>query len=258
MGNVDPKTVEGFGREWSTFHRISNQEDIFEDYFRIFPWHLIDKNSVGLDFGCGTGRWAALVAPKVRTLYAVDASVDVLKVACENLSHLKNVWKSREIIQFEKSDFAYSLGVLHHVPDTQRAINEIYAALKPGAPFLIYLYYAFDNKPKWYKWLWQITNIGRLIVCRLPFSLQVFLTTLIAILIYFPMSRLGNLCQGMPLAYYKDKSFYVMRTDAFDRFCTRLEKRFTKEQIRTMLVNAGFKDIRFSDRVPYWCAVGIK
>ena len=49
-----------------------------------------------------------------------------------------------------------------------------------------------------------------------------------------------------------------MRTDAYDRFCTRLEQRFSKEQIGVMLTAAGFEDIRFSDSPPYWCAVGIK
>jgi hypothetical protein len=50
----------------------------------------------------------------------------------------------------------------------------------------------------------------------------------------------------------------VMRTDAYDRFCTQMEKRFSKAQIEHMLVNAGFGSIVFSDSPPYWCAVGIK
>jgi hypothetical protein len=49
-----------------------------------------------------------------------------------------------------------------------------------------------------------------------------------------------------------------MRTDAYDRFCTRLEKRFTRAQINAMLTQAGFEQIRFSDTPPFWCAVGIK
>jgi hypothetical protein len=61
-----------------------------------------------------------------------------------------------------------------------------------------------------------------------------------------------------PLAYYADKSFYVMRTDAYDRFCTRLEKRFRRSEVEHMLTCAGFKDVVFSDRQPFWCAVGIK
>jgi hypothetical protein len=49
-----------------------------------------------------------------------------------------------------------------------------------------------------------------------------------------------------------------MRTDAYDRFCTRLEKRFTRSEIETMLSRGGFVNIQFSDSVPFWCAVGIK
>jgi len=47
-------------------------------------------------------------------------------------------------------------------------------------------------------------------------------------------------------------------TDAYDRFCTQLEKRIRRDEIERMLVHAGFKDIVFSDRQPFWCAVGLK
>jgi hypothetical protein len=48
-----------------------------------------------------------------------------------------------------------------------------------------------------------------------------------------------------------------MRTDARDRFGTRLEKRFTKEEVREMMERAGLTDIKFGDKV-FWTAVGIK
>jgi hypothetical protein len=87
----------------------------------------------------------------------------------------------------------------------------------------------------------------------------------IAALVYWPLARLAaslaRFCvpqQSFPLSWYGDKSFYVMRTDAYDRFCTQLKKRFSKVQIEHMLANAGFGGIVFSDSPPYWCAVGIK
>jgi len=43
-----------------------------------------------------------------------------------------------------------------------------------------------------------------------------------------------------------------MRTDALDRFGTRLEKRYTKEGIATMLEAAGLEDVQFSNSDPYW------
>ena len=72
------------------------------------------------------------------------------------------------------------------------------------------------------------------------------------------LARRGQSARVVPLSYYADKSFYVMRTDAYDRFCTRLEKRFTRGDIEAMLGRAGFAKVQFSDQEPFWCAVGIR
>ena len=47
-----------------------------------------------------------------------------------------------------------------------------------------------------------------------------------------------------------------MRTDALDRFGTRLEQRFTRKQVEMMMEAAGLEQIVFSDHSPFWCAVG--
>ena len=49
-----------------------------------------------------------------------------------------------------------------------------------------------------------------------------------------------------------------MKTDALDRFGTKLEQRFTKNEIFTMMKDCGLTNIKFSDKVPFWVAVGIK
>jgi len=275
--NVDLEVAAGFGREWSRFRQDEDhlprgeRVKIFDDYFRIFPWHLLPAGGgVGIDVGCGTGRWAIEVAPRVAHLHLLDASPDALAVAKENLRVTKNVsFHAKSVAEIplppHSLDFAYSLGVLHHVPNTQAAIGAIADKLKPGAPFLIYLYYAFDNRPAWYRLLWRLTNVGRLAVSRLPYPLRLVVSNAIAALVYWPLaraagvlSRLGILPKSLPLAWYADKSFYVMRTDAYDRFCTSLEKRFTRDEIERMLQRAGFESVRFSDRAPFWCAVAVK
>jgi SAM-dependent methyltransferase len=162
-------------------------------------------------------------------------------------------------------DFAFSLGVLHHVPDTEAAIAAIADKLKPNAPFLIYLYYALDNRPLWYRLLWRATDLARFIVSRLPHPLRLAISQTVAALIYWPLARIARFTAGhgrflgaLPLSYYADKSFYVMRTDAYDRFCTRLEKRFRRSDVERMLTRAGFERITFSEKPPFWCAVGVK
>jgi SAM-dependent methyltransferase len=210
-----------------------------------------------------------LVAPRVQHLHVLDASAEALTVAKQNMMLLNNVsFYANSVAEIPlpkcSLDFAYSLGVLHHVPDTQAAIDAIADKLKPGAPFLVYLYYAFDNRPPWYRLLWRMTNVARYIISRLPHKLRLVFSQTIAVLIYWPLARAAGLLarlglgtEHMPLSYYADKSFYVMRTDAYDRFCTRLEKRFTSVEIETMLRRAGFRDIAFSEQAPFWCAVGI-
>ena len=275
--NVDDNVARGFGKEWSTFRQgeenlsRSQRQTIFENYFRIFPWNLLPPDGgVGIDVGCGTGRWSLMVAPRVAHLHLLDVSPEALAVARDNLKGAQNVsFHANSVAEIPlpggSLDFAFSLGVLHHVPDTQRAIRAIAEKLKPGAPFLIYLYYAFDNRPPWYRALWAISNGVRVVVSRLPHPMRKAISETIAALVYWPLARLAALLarlgirqQSLPLSWYSDKSFYVMRTDAYDRLCTRLERRFSKTQIKHMLADAGFENIVFADSPPYWCAVGIK
>ena len=275
--NLDLQVTRGFGQEWSTFRQDEDhlsreqRQTIFDDYFRIFPWHLLPPGGgVGLDVGCGTGRWSVLVAPRVEHLHLLDPSPEALSVAKENLHGLNNVSYHLHSVAAiplppKSLDFAFSLGVLHHVPDTETAIAAIADKLKSNAPFLIYLYYALDNRPVWYRLLWRVTDLARLVVSRLPRPLRLAVSQSVAALIYWPlarvarfMSRRGRSASPLPLSYYADKSFYVMRTDAYDRFCTRLEKRFHRSDIERMLIRAGFKDVAFSNAPPFWCAVGIK
>ena len=275
--NLDIQVTRGFGREWSTFRQdpdhLSHQQRraIFDDYFRIFPWNLLPPGGgVGLDVGCGTGRWSLLVAPRVQHLHLLDPSPEALDVAKQNLAGIDNVsyhLHSVATIPLPSSslDFAFSLGVLHHVPDTEAAIASIADKLKPNAPFLIYLYYALDNRPIWYRLLWRMTDLARSVVSRLPHPLRLAFSQIVAALIYWPLARVARFIAqhrgssaALPLAYYADKSFYVMRTDAYDRFCTLLEKRFRRGEIAGMLMRAGFREIAFSDAPPFWCAVGLK
>ena len=57
---------------------------------------------------------------------------------------------------------------------------------------------------------------------------------------------------------YKDKSFYTMSTDSLDRFGTRLEQRFTKLEIKEMMIKSGLDNISFSPNAPFHCAIGYK
>lgn len=272
--NFNDDVIKDFGNEWEAYdqsmldHRELRKQ--FLSYFKLFPWSENVIQGVGADFGCGTGRWANFVAEKAGFLFCLDASNKAISVAKKNLLNKKNCYLLQGRIDSlpildNSLDFAYSLGVLHHLPETANAIDKCVRKLKSGAPFLIYLYYAFDNRPKWYFLIWKCSDLVRSVISKLPFYIKYFISNVIALIIYLPLARLSFLLEKMkfnvshiPLSEYKTKSFYTMRTDSLDRFGTRLEHRFTQKQIQIMMESAGLIDIKFSDSAPYWCAIGIK
>lgn len=271
--NAVREVVEGFGDEWSRFDQsvLSGEalEKMFDHYFNIFPWHALSADARGFDLGCGSGRWAKMVAPRVGELHLIDASEKALAVAKRNLKDAKNCQFHLASVAAipladESCDFGYSLGVLHHIPDTEAGLRACVAKLKSGAPFLLYLYYRFDNRPFWFRSLWQASEIVRRLVSSLPHSARNATSQIIAASVYFPLAKtarglekLGVNVESFPLSYYRSRSFYVMRTDALDRFGTRLEKRFTKEEMREMMQRAGLENITFSE-TSFWTAVGYK
>jgi len=272
--NLDERTVAGFGEEWSAFDQAAMRPDEwrrhFEGYFSLFPFDALPPDAEGFDLGCGSGRWAAGVAQRVGTLHCIDPSEKALAVARARLADRANVrfhCAGADSIPLPdgSQDFGYSLGVLHHIPDTLAAMRCCTAKLKPGAPFLVYLYYAFDQRPAWYRALWRASEGLRAGISRLPFGLKRRVTDVIAAAVYWPLTRVALLAERagadvrhFPLAPYRNYSFYTMRTDALDRFGTPLEQRFTRDQIRAMMEEAGLTDIRFRDGEPYWIACGRK
>jgi SAM-dependent methyltransferase len=274
--SIEDKVVKGFGDEWNKFDQRKINDDklkkIYEKYFSIFPWRVIGENSVGFDMGCGSGRWAKFIAPKVKKLYCIEPS-SALKVAKRNLRDFNNCFFESSTVatcslKKDSMDFGYSLGVLHHIPKTANAIKECVSFLKPKAPFLLYLYYDFDNKNFIYRYIWKVSELGRFVISRLPFKVRYLTSQLLAFFIYLPLARFSLFCEklgfnkkfieAIPLSFYRDLDFYSMRTDALDRFGTILEQRFSKKEIKIMMKDAGLENIIFSESSPYWCALGFK
>jgi SAM-dependent methyltransferase len=179
--NLDRPTVDDFGREWQRFDQrsVSSAEvrRRFGEYFALFPWDSLPRNAVGFDAGCGSGRWAALVAPRVGRLHCIDASADALSVAQKSLSGLSNVEFHAAPLEAmplpdDGMDFGYSLGVLHHLPDPAAGLAVCVRKLKRGAPMLVYIYYAFENRPAWFRLLWRASDLLRHALSKAPFRLK--------------------------------------------------------------------------------------
>jgi ubiquinone/menaquinone biosynthesis C-methylase UbiE len=262
--NLDSETVASFGDEWKAFHDFSQEEiqSIGDDYFDLVTFDTSTFNV--LDVGCGSGRWALYMAPRVKLIEAIDPSMAiwVAKDLLKPYSNTRITHASVDNLPFADNSFdlVYSLGVLHHIPDTQAAIHDCFRKTKSGGYFLLYLYYSLDNRGVLFKLVFKTSNALRRIISKFPPSLKKVVCDIIASMIYWPLARFSGLvalfstkfASIIPLSYYRKTSFFIMRNDALDRFGTPLEKRFSKTEIQQMLQLAGFTNIKFSTKEPFW------
>ena len=270
--NIDAKTVDSFGEEWKKFNSFTD-DDINvagNQYFDIVPDEYVSGKML-LDLGCGTGRWAKYLSARAGFIECVDPSNAVYSAArlltgCANIRIAKAAVNN---IPFPDNsfDFVFSLGVLHHIPDTFNAMQSCVKKVKPGGYFLVYLYYNLDNRGVAFGALFFISNLLRKSVSLMPSGLKGIICDMLAAAIYMPLVLLSRALIGLgmeraarhiPLSYYADKSFRMIRNDALDRFGTPLEQRFSKKEIAKMMKDCGLADIVFSEKEPYWHAVGKK
>ena len=270
--NLDSRVIKGFGHEWLRFtnEALSEAElcEMFDSYTGIFPWEDLPADAEGFDAGCGSGRWARFFAPRVGLLHCVDASEAALDVAREALSGHANVEFRHEDLSSMgladgTCDFGYCLGVLHHVPDPAHALATCVAKLKPGAPFLVYLYYDLEGRGWLQRRLFNVATVIRAVVSRLPSRARGVVADVLATVMYWPLARTARLLEKagldpslVPLFQYRHRSFYVMRNDSLDRFGTRLEKRYSKDEVRVLLEGAGLEKVEIADGPPWWVAIG--
>ena len=142
------------GGSWITFKKRLDWYIKTEPYILEYINNDLLKNKRVLDDGCGQGLILSLIAQKCRKVVGVDISKKSLIRAKQGIKELglQNV----ELIQGdaenlplkdETFDVVYSIGVLHHTPDTQKGIDEIYRVLKNDGQAIVMLYHKFN--PKW-------------------------------------------------------------------------------------------------------------
>jgi SAM-dependent methyltransferase len=270
--NIDEEVVQHFGKEWAKYSYLDGLasealDAQFLSYTNLIDFGLFNKTSAtAADFGAGSGRWTERIKQYFKVTYALEPSAeaaDVLNLKFHQDDKVKVVNESiqENSIQDSTLDFAMSLGVLHHIPDTQKAMLDIARKLKPGGTFLCYLYYKVEDKPFAYRVIFHLTDFIRMVISRLPHFLRMSIAKIIAAVIYLPLARYaamhmkwGKDVSNIPLHHYAKMPFIMLENDALDRFGTRLEQRFNKDEITSMLSKSGFdlNTLKFSEVEPYW------
>jgi len=250
---VKQRTADSFAYEWQRFGDLREQwHKNFVDYMQphspeSFAGQLL------LDVGTGSGRHAFHAADLGARVVAVDIgrSIDVARA---NLPpEVLTVQADAENLPFEPRsfDFVMSIGVLHHLPDPQRAFERLVPMARPNGHLHVYLYWVPEQP--WHVLVLRLVTAARRVTVRMPHrllhALCVPLAAVLAVSIVWPyrllrrIPRLRRVADALPLKTYADYPFGVLVNDQFDRFSAPLERRYTRAEAAEMLQRAGLSDV---------------
>lgn len=263
---VAARTQASFGYEWTNFNQWQESgEQNFRDYFDHLDLASLAGRRV-LDAGCGIGRHARYVADFADHVVAVDFSVAVDQ-ARRNTADCVNV----DCVQADLTclpftdgtfDYAYSIGVLHHIPDTPGALRDLVEKVKVGGRVRVYLYWRRTGVSGA---LLRLVDVARAITTRLPFPFLRFLCWCLSLLlmagVVWPYRLLSAIRvvrhRHWPLFVYSNYPFRILFNDQFDRFSAPVEQRFSQDEVRRLLEGAGLDHVMTYARFG-WVAEGTR
>lgn len=251
--DVKQQTADSFAYEWERFGALREQwRKNFADYMQPHAPESFAGRLV-LDAGTGSGRHAFHAAEQGARVVAVDLgrSIDIARANLPQAA--MTVQADAEQLPFAPGtfDFVMSIGVLHHLPDPQRALGKIVPLAAPGGHVHVYLYWVPERA--WHATVLRMVSAVRRITVTLPHpvlhALCVPLAAVLALAIVWPyrllrrIPRLRVMAEAFPLKTYADYPFGVLVNDQFDRFSAPLERRYARSEVVAMLERAGLTEV---------------
>jgi SAM-dependent methyltransferase len=245
-----------FGYEWAAYAEILPEH---EEQFRRWTAPLSPQDWVGKDFldvGCGMGRnsnWPLQYGAAGGV--AVDVDERSLASARRNLKPFPRMRVLRASVYdlpFEdRFDWAFSIGVIHHLEHPQHALQKMARAVKPGGRVLIWVYGSENNR-----WLISVLNpLRQALLSRLPIEITHHLSLYPALLMWL-LLRLGV----RPIEYFRliaAFDFRHLRAIVFDQMLPRVAHYWPRETVAQMMAEAGLKDVRLTwVNEMSWSAIG--
>ncbi|HWU53363.1 MAG TPA: class I SAM-dependent methyltransferase [Tahibacter sp.] len=262
------ETMNAFGYQWTTF--LENFDDYRGLLYSFVRPYLAPEDFKGkrvLDVGCGSGRPASVVLNDGAEVIGADISQ-----AVESAYALSAYYPNFHAVQADASalpfkpcfDFAYSVGVIQHIPRPGEVFKSVARTLSSGQRFVIWVY---GKREWWYK---PIDGL-RLLTTRLPYPIVRVLSWLCAIaselLLLIPYRILAaipatrRLAERMPGRIYAKLPFRENVLGWFDRLVAPVTQYFSRGDVETFYRDADFGQVDVyarPDASASWVAQGHK
>ncbi len=251
---VDPSNyADSFGYQWRQFDKtqldrngINSSESDFVRKTGLKPEDL--RGKLVLDVGCGAGRFAEVATRWGARVIGVDLSAAAV-VAARNLADRDFVALQADVFALpfapESFDCIYSMGVLHHTPDCERAVKVLPQFLRPKGTLAIWLYSGYN---KWYRF----SDLYRKITTRLsPRTLHTFFRVVVPFFYWLDRGLRIVPSVGKPVAGAVHYVFPVNRQsdpearllDTLDWYSPKYQSKHTYEQVFRWLESCGMEDL---------------
>lgn len=251
-------TAAGFGWQWQHF---TQEDERYAEQFLgwiapVTPEFFRDK--VVLEGGCGKGRHTQLAARwGARDVIGIDLSVAV-ETAFAATRSLPNA----HIIQADiyhlplarKFDYAFSVGVLHHLPDPRAGFHALAAKVKPGGHVSAWIYGAENNE-----WITRFVNpVREKLTSRMDQRMLLQLSKVPAAcvyaatkLVYGPLNRSGSslakhLFYNDYLSAISNFGWREQHTIVFDHLVAPTAYYITREEFETWWHDIDARDVEIS------------
>jgi SAM-dependent methyltransferase/uncharacterized protein YbaR (Trm112 family) len=269
------RTLEGYSFQHVQLddrgREIPRWKQIFYESLPL-EWRRKDffRGKIGADIGCGEGRFLYCAQDFGAEMVGLDLSegVEVARNNTAGSSRCHVVQGDIHHLPFRPGvfDFAYSIGVLHHLPNPQDGFRRILPAVRPGGKVSIWVYGL--REMRWWYRLSHLTFL-RGIAPRLPRWLQYCLSVLIAgcleITIWLPCRWLSRFSGGqsivkrIPLGDACRRSFRAKIRSVFDRVQPPVTHFHTAHELDGWFKEAGFMNIAILNKEGRgWIAAGEK
>jgi len=256
------RTVRQFGASWEVHdHMAAYYENQFLDWIAPLQREGFRGKDV-LEAGCGKGRHSRIVGSwGPRSLWSIDLS-SAIDLAAQNSRTLPSVHcVQADLLNLPfpngSFDLVFCVGVLHHLPDPQAGLRELWRTLKPGGTLCLWVYGREGNG-----WIVRLVDpVRRGLTSRLPtrvlrpllWPLSGFLYLLLKIL-YAPARSRPRLARRLPyfsyLSYISAFPFREVEHIVLDHLCPPIAHYLPRGRIEEWFagLDAGEVALRWHNR----------
>lgn len=267
------KTKDSYGFLWDKVNgKAPIQENHFNEIQNLVKEPIV-KGRLGVDIGSGCGFDTYIMASKNPLVKIVSLEIsDGIYKTKEITSRLKNLCLIKGSVlelplKDNSLDFAYSFGVLHHIPDPVKGLKEISRVLKEGASVYLYLYEDHSKNPVKQRAIKAISILRKITTRMSPKALYIisFMVSPFAMFIFsYPAMIFRKFKLTKPLADKMPFNFgthlFSLTGDIYDRFSAPIEYRYNRKQVYDLLSESNFRNISI-ERIQTkagWVAWGYK